>query len=377
VSSSAPDIPLVDLSWQHAQIQDEVAEGFARVLESGAYVLGPEVEKFELDYADFCGGGECVGVANGTDALELSLRAVGVGQGDEVILPANTFVATAGAVMRSGATPVLVDCDDKYLLIDPAQIEQAVTRRTRAIVPVHLYGQVAPMEDVIEAAAAHGLRVIEDAAQSQGARRNGRRSGSFGDAAATSFYPGKNLGAYGDGGAVTSGSAEIARRLRQLRNHGSVAKYQHPVFGINSRLDGLQAVVLRAKLTRLDEWNAMRNDAAERYAALLAGIPAITLPETLPGNDHAWHLYVVRVPDRDRVLASLNAAGVGAGIHYPSPVHLLGAYDWMDRRLGDFPVAEQAANEILSLPMYPGITSEQQERVVATLADALGLSWSP
>lgn len=363
-------IPLVDLKAQHAEIADEIADGFARVIAATAFILGPDVVEFETAFASFCGIPHCIGVANGTDAIELTLRALGIGPGDEVVVPANTFIATALGVIRAGARPVLVDCDEHQLL-DPVRIEAAVTPRTRAVMPVHLFGQVADMESIGGIADARGLAVIEDAAQSQGARRHGRPSGSFGIAAATSFYPGKNIGAYGDAGAVVTAADEIASRLRKLRNWGSERKYHHPEIGFNSRLDTLQAVVLSAKLRRLDAWNAARRQAAERYGDLLAGIPGIELPRLLPGNEHVWHLYVVRVSRRDEVLARLNAEGIGAGIHYPVPLHLHGALRDLGYREGDFPQAERAAAEILSLPMYPHLTVEQQERVVAALRRAM------
>ncbi|MFY9821575.1 MAG: DegT/DnrJ/EryC1/StrS family aminotransferase [Thermoanaerobaculia bacterium] len=364
-------IPLVDLKAQHAEIAAEVEAGFARVIADTAFILGPAVQEFETAFARFCGVPHCIGVANGTDAIELVVRALGLGAGDEVIVPANTFIATALGVLRAGARPVLADCGAHHLL-DPDRIEAAITPRTRAILPVHLFGQMADMEAIGEIAAARGLAVIEDAAQSQGARRHGRPSGSLGIAAATSFYPGKNLGAYGDAGAVVTSSEEIAARLHKLRNWGSDRKYYHPEIGFNSRLDTLQAVVLSAKLRRLEAWNEARRRAAARYDALLAGVAGVETPRTLPGNEHVWHLYVVRVPRRDEVLARLNAAGIGAGIHYPLPLHLHGALHCLGYREGDFPQAEKAAGEILSLPMYPHLTDAQQDRVVERLADALG-----
>ncbi len=368
---SPEPIPLVDLKAQHAEIADEVAAGFARVIADTAFILGPAVREFETAFARFSGVSHCIGVANGTDAIELVVRALGLGAGDEVIVPANTFIATALGVMRAGARPVLVDCDAHHLL-DPGRIEVAVTPRTRAILPVHLFGQMADLEAIGEIAEAHGLAVIEDAAQSQGARRHGRPSGSFGIAAATSFYPGKNIGAYGDAGAVVTSSDEIAGRIQKLRNWGSDRKYHHPEIGFNSRLDTLQAVVLSAKLARLADWNAARRRAAARYDELLADLPEVETPLTLPGNEHVWHLYVVRVPRRDAVLASLQAAGIGAGIHYPVPLHLHGALSDLGYRQGDFPAAERAAREILSLPLDPHITPEQQERVAEELRRALG-----
>jgi dTDP-4-amino-4,6-dideoxygalactose transaminase len=367
---SAPPIPLVDLKAQHAEIFDEVSAGLAQVIADSAFILGPAVREFEEAFARYCEVSHCVGVANGTDAIELTLRALGIGPGDEVIVPANTFIATALGVVRAGARPVIVDCDG-YQLLDPGRIEAALTPRTRAVMPVHLFGQIADMKVIGEIAAARGLFVIEDAAQSQGARRNGRRSGGFGIAAATSFYPGKNIGAYGDAGAVLTSSDEIAARLRKLRNWGSETKYHHPEIGFNSRLDTIQAVVLSAKLKRLDAWNEARRRAAARYDALLSGIEGIELPRTLPGNEHVWHLYVIRVPRRDEVLAKLNAEGIGAGIHYPVPLHLHGALRDLGYRKGDFPIAEKAAAEILSLPIYPHITQDDQERVAEGLRKAL------
>jgi dTDP-4-amino-4,6-dideoxygalactose transaminase len=365
-------IPLVDLQAQHREVADEVRAGFDAVLEATSFIMGEEVAAFEREFAAFCGVAHCVGVANGTDAIELALRAAGIGRDDEVILPANSFVATAEAVERAGARPVLVDCD-RYDLIDVTRVKDAVSPRTRALLPVHLYGQVAPMEELEQLAEAAGLLVLEDAAQAQGAKRHGRAAGSLGLAAGTSFYPGKNLGAYGDAGAVMTNSPDIAKRVSALRNHGSPVKYQHTELGFNSRLDTLQAVVLRAKLKRLADWNRQRQAAAERYAELLAECGPVTLPATLPGNEHVWHLYVVRVPERGRVLSALHAAGIGAGIHYPHPIHLHEAFAHLGRR-GDFPVAEATAEQILSLPLFPGITAEQQERVAAELRKAVGSS---
>ena len=364
-------IPLVDLAAQHAEIAEEVSAGLAALFEASDFIGGKAVEEFERDYCETLGVPHCIGVANGTDALELALRAADVGPGDEVIVPANTFVATVGAVRRAGAKPVLADVDDECLLLDPDPVLAAITPRTKAIVPVHLYGQVAPIEELSASAAATGIAIIEDAAQAQGATRHGRPAGSFGVAAGTSFYPGKNLGAYGDAGAVLTVDANLARRVRLMRDHGSERKYDHEIVGWNSRLDTLQAIVLQAKLRRLARWNAARQVAAARYDSLLAEIPQVRVPVTMPGNVHVWHLYVVRVPERDRVLAALQAAGIGASIHYPTPIHLTGAYRSLGYGPGSFPVAEAAAEEILSLPLYPHITAVQQQRVVAELKEAL------
>ena len=367
---AAAPVPLVDLGIQRDRIADEVAEGFARVMATTAFIQGPDVAAFEEEYAAYTGRAHCVGLGNGTDALEFALRAAGIGVGDGVAVPVNTFVASAEAVLRIGARPVLVDVDDEYLLLDPDALEQ-VAPQCRAVLPVHLFGQMAPMDRIREIADRHGLVVVEDAAQAQGASHHGVAVGGWGTAAGTSFYPGKNLGAFGDAGGVTTDDGEVARRVRMLANHGSEVKYQHPVLGFNSRLDTLQAVVLRAKLTRLEAWNEERREAARRYATLLAGIPAVRVPLVAPGNEHVWHLYVVRVAERDAVLARVNAAGVGAGIHYPVPVHATGALADSGYRPGDFPIAERTAQEILSLPIFPGITVAQQERVAEVLAAAV------
>ncbi|MFL6127507.1 MAG: DegT/DnrJ/EryC1/StrS family aminotransferase [Mycobacteriales bacterium] len=364
-------VPLVDLRAQHGEIADEVAAGFAQVLAETAFIQGKAVTSFEEEYARFIGVGHCVGVANGTDALELVLRALDIGRGDEVVLPANTFVATAEAVVRAGATPVLVDVDPDHLLLDAEQALAATGPRTRAILPVHLYGQVAPVE-LLGPAVEGGVHLVEDAAQAQGARRHGRAAGALGTAAGTSYYPGKNLGAYGDAGAVTTDDAGLARRVRRIANHGSEARYQHTEFGVNSRLDTLQAVVLSAKLARLAEWNAARRAAADRYAELLADAPGVRLPGPMAGNEHVWHLYVVRVADRDRVLDALHRAGVGAAVHYPTPVHLHRAFEDLGLRRGAFPISEQAAGQILSLPIGPHLSAGQQEQVAAALRAATG-----
>jgi dTDP-4-amino-4,6-dideoxygalactose transaminase len=363
-------VPFLDLGIQRDRIAAEVDEGFARVIATTAFVQGPDVAAFEEEFAAYTGRAHCVGVANGTDALELALRAAGIGEGDGIAVPANTFVASAEAIIRVGARPVLVDVDDEHLLLDPAALED-VADLCRAVMPVHLFGQMAPMARIREVADRHGLMIFEDAAQSQGASHEGVPMGGWGIAAGTSFYPGKNLGAYGDAGAVTTDDPEVARKVRLISNHGSEVKYQHPVFGFNSRLDTLQAVVLRAKLRRLEDWNTERRAAADRYAQLLADVPGVRVPRTLPGNVHVWHLYVVRVAQRDAVLADLNAAGVGAGIHYPVPVHFTGGLADSGYGPGDFPVAERSVGEILSLPMFPGITEEQIERAVEVLAAAV------
>jgi len=361
-------IPLTDLALMHVPIAAQVEEGLAEVMATGAFVGGPAVGRFETAFAEYSGRAHCVGVGNGTDALEIALRAADIGPGDEVIVPANTFVATVEAVARTGAVPVPVDVTEDTLLIDPAQAEAAITARTRALLPVHLFGQLAPMRPLRQLAAEHGLYLIEDAAQAQGATQDGAGIGTDSFAAATSFYPGKNLGAYGDAGAVVCDDPQVAARLRRIGNHGSSRRYVHTEFGFTSRLDTFQAVVLEAKLAHLETWNALRAQAAARYDDLLDG-EAVGLPVAAPGNRHVWHLYVVQVTDRDAVVADLNAAGIGAGVHYPVPVHHQPAFAGTAR--GPLPVAERACSRILSLPMFPGITAQQQERVADALRRAL------
>lgn len=363
------NIPLVDLSRQYAEVEDLVAAGWSEIIKHSSYVLGPQVVEFERAYASFCQVDHCVGVGNGTDALELALRAVGIGPGDEVILQANTFIATALAPLRGGISIRLVDSVPGTHLIDIEQVVNAVGPRTKAILPVHLFGQMAPVDDL--ARLLPDLVIVEDAAQAQGASRHGRQPGSIGHVVATSFYPGKNLGAFGDAGAVMTNDVEVADRVRTLRNWGSDRKYHHPVAGFNSRLDTLQAVVLSAKLTRLVDWNDQRRAAALYYDSLLSGHEQVTLPITLPGNEHVYHLYVVEVDDRDRVLANLNSANIGAGVHYPVPIHLQGALAHLGHKAGDFRHAEAAASRMLSLPMFPGIRTAEQDRVAEVLSTSL------
>lgn len=364
-------VPLVDLSWQHHKIAEEVERGFQEVIDTTAFIQGPQVADFEEAFAEFVGVRHCVGLGSGTDALELAIRALGLGPGDKVIVPANSFVASALGVLRAGADVVLVDCDPDSHLIDVEKVLSAVDESVRAIMPVHLYGQIAPVDLLPDLP--DRVTIVEDAAQSQGATRHGLGSGSFGRIAGTSFYPGKNVGAYGDAGAVLTNDPALAAKVRKLGNWGSAEKYHHPELGFNSRLDTVQAVVLSAKLSYLAEWNETRSVAAKRYEQLLGDLEVVSLPEVLDGNTHVWHVYVIRVPDRDRVLRELHAAGVGAGIHYPVPMHLQGALADLGCGPGDFPVAEKAAAEILSLPIFPGITESQQEYVAHALGEALGV----
>ena len=338
----------------------------------GDLILGPEVDAFELELAERHQVAHAVGVANGTDALELALRAVGVQPGDEVIVPANTFIATAEAVERAGARVVLVDCEDRYLLIDPARVADAATRRTRAVVAVHLYGQAAPVE-LLRDIVGPDVAIVEDAAQAHGARRAGRSVMSLGDIAGTSFYPSKNLGAWGDAGAVLTNSGRRAERVRALRNHGMATKHHHRWLGTNSRLDTIQAVVLRHKLRHLDAWNDERRVAAHRYHELLGEVGSVRLPRVAPQNDHVWHLYPIRVPAgaRDRVVRSLCRAGIAAGVHYPWPIHQQPAFSHLAYQDSSFPVASAAGMELLSLPLFPGVTEVQQTYVATTLRDLL------
>jgi dTDP-4-amino-4,6-dideoxygalactose transaminase len=362
-------IPLVDLAWQHAEIADEVMSGLKEVMGTTAFIQGPQVARFEQDFAEFCEVAHCVGVSSGTDALEMAVRALGLGAGDVVIVPANSFIASTLGVIRAGAEVRLVDCDPDTYLIDTEAVERAMSPEVKAVMPVHLFGQTAPVEQLPEVIG--DAFIIEDAAQSQGARRHGRPAGTLGTVAATSFYPGKNIGAYGDAGAVLTDDEDLARHVRNLGNWGSSQKYHHPVLGFNSRLDTMQAVVLSAKLARLSDWNKLRQQAADRYTDLLRDDDRIVLPKVLSGNEHIWHLYVIRVADRESVVTKLHEQGIGAGVHYPIPMHLQGALSFMGHGEGDFPATEAAAREMVSLPMYPGITAEQQEEVVDVLLSAL------
>jgi dTDP-4-amino-4,6-dideoxygalactose transaminase len=363
------NVPLVDLKWQHAEIVDEVAAGFEAVMSSTAFIQGPQVAEFERAFAAFCDVRNCVGVASGTDALEMAVRSLDLGAGDEVIVPANSFIASTLGVIRAGAQVKLVDCDPDTYLIDVDAVERAMSPKVKGVMPVHLFGQTAPVEEL--SAIVGDAAIIEDAAQSQGARRHGKLAGSLGHVAATSFFPGKNIGAYGDAGAVLTDDDDLAQNVRNLGNWGSPQKYHHPVIGFNSRLDSMQAVVLIAKLARLADWNKLRQEAADRYTELLQAQGRVLPPVVLSGNEHIWHLYVVRVPERDRVLSAMHDAGIGAGVHYPIPMHLQGALSFMGHQEGDFPATEAAAREMLSLPMFPGITAEQQEQVVNSLHRSL------
>ena len=380
-------IPFLDLASGYQELKPEIDAAVARVLVSGCYIGGSEVEAFEDEFATYCQASHCIGVANGLDALHLALLAMDVGPGDEVIVPSNTFIATWLAVSQCGATPVPVEPDARTYNIDTALIEAAITPRTRVILPVHLYGQPADLHPILAIARRHGLRVLEDAAQAHGARYKGERVGAHGDAVAWSFYPGKNLGAKGDGGAVTTNNAQLADRIRVLRNYGSHEKYVHEVQGSNSRLDPLQAAVLRVKLAHLDEWNARRQAIAARYMAALTtptavnvriasdaevhdpiSAGALTPPQVSTWATPVWHLFVVRTTQREALQQRLTEAAIGSLIHYPIPPHLQQAYAALGHRPGSYPIAEAMATEVLSLPMGPHLTTEQQDEVTTLLA---------
>jgi dTDP-4-amino-4,6-dideoxygalactose transaminase len=362
-------VPFLDLKQQYQSLKNEFDTAFQEVCGGAHFILGPQVEEFEKGFATFIETTHCVGVASGTDALRLAYESLGIGRGDEVIVPAHTFVATAIGVMESGATPVLVDADPETFLLDYNQLESVVTKRTKAICPVHIYGRVCDMDKVMSFAKAHNLAVIEDTAQAHGARWKGKRAGSFGEAGCFSFYPGKNLGAYGDAGGVCTNSETIFRQLRKLRNYGSEIKYQHPEKGMNSRLDSIQAAVLSIKLKHLSDYNRKRWNAAEKYTKNLSAYQnaKLKLPDIRTPEEHVFHLYVIQVENRDDVAKRLAATGVSTVVHYPVPFHLQGGYKQLGYGEGSFPHAERLAKNILSLPMFPEITDEQ----IAYVCDAV------
>ena len=362
-----PDpVPFVDLKAQHQPLREQFLGAITEVLDSGAFCLGPAVERFEQAWAAYCGARHAVAVQSGTAALQAALIAAGVGRGDEVVTAANTFVATVGAIHFVGARPVLVDMDPASYNLDPGRLEAAITERTRAIIPVHLYGQMADMDPILEIAAARGIPVIEDASQAHGARYKGKGAGTMGVAGCFSFYPGKNLGALGEGGAVVTDDDEAALTMRRFRNHGGVARYEHKIPGLNYRMHGFQGAALNVKLPHLDGWNERRREVARRYDAALAGTPLV-LPRELPERRHIYHLYVVQVDDRDGFMAYLGEHGVASGIHYRQPCHLLEAYAHLGYGPGDFPAAEAASDRIVSLPMFPAMTDAQVDRVVEVI----------
>lgn len=366
-----PSVPFLDLKAIQMTQREELRAAFDRVLDSGWYILGQEVAKFEAEYAAWCEADHCIGVANGLDALTLALRAMGVDEGDEVIVPSNTYIATWLAVSHIGAVPVPVEPDANTFNLDPSLIEAAITPRTKVILPVHLYGQAAEMGPIVAIARKHGLRVLEDGAQAHGARVQGRRIGAHGNAVAWSFYPGKNLGALGDGGAITTSDPEIADRLRVLRNYGSRVKYHNEVIGYNSRLDELQAALLRAKLPALQAQNERRAEIAQAYLQGLAGL-GLSLPFVPPGHEPVWHLFVVRHPQRDALAQGLSALGVHTMIHYPIAPHLQPAYASLGMKPGSLPISEAMHAQVLSLPMGPTQTDAQTDQVIAAVREVAG-----
>lgn len=364
-------VPFLDLRAQHDPIRAELLAAFNEVIDQNAFAGGSFVQKFEEDFAAFCRAKHAIGVGNGTDALWFALLALGVGPGDEVITVSATFMATAEAISYCGATPVFVDIDEATATMNPALLERAITPKTKAIVPVHLYGQIADMDPILEIAKRHGIPVVEDACQAHGAEYKGRRAGTIGDIGCFSFYPGKNLGALGEAGGVVTQDATLAAKVRTLREHGQEKRYFHSMIGWNGRMDGLQAAALRIKLRSLDKGNAARRAHAAQYSRLLAAVPGVITPTVASHGVPVFHLYVIRVKNRDGVLAKLSERGIGCAIHYPKPVHLQQAYAHLGLGRGTTPVAERCADEILSLPMFPELTPAQVETVVAALKQVL------
>jgi dTDP-4-amino-4,6-dideoxygalactose transaminase len=361
-------VPFVDLGRQYSSIKAEIDDALIETAASTQYILGEELERFEREFAAYCGTSFCVGVGSGTAAIRLALEGLGISQGDEVIVPANTFIGSVLPVLQLGASPVLVDCDEATATIDPERAAAAVGLRTKAVIAVHLYGQPADMAPLQELCAGYGLALIEDACQAHGARYQGRRVGGLSDSAAFSFYPAKNLGALGDGGAVTTDDEGLANRLWRLRDFGRVDKYVHVIEGGNERLDTIQAAVLRVKLTHLDHWNALRREHAAAYARALAR-SSLTIPEPAPWADHVWHLYVVRSAEREAIRAALGAREVETGLHYPLPLHLQPALERLGHVRGEFPVTESWANELLSLPMFPELDEDEIALIGEVIAE--------
>lgn len=352
------NVPFLDLKAQYASIKQEIHAALDEVLENTAFAGGPFVARFEKDFAAFCQCRNAIGVGSGTDALWLALLACGIGPGDEVITVPNTFIATAEAITYAGATPVFTDVEEKTYTMDPALLEKAITKKTKALIPVHLFGQTADMDPIMEIAKKHNLIVVEDACQAHGATYKGRPAGSIGHAGCFSFYPGKNLGAYGEAGAVVTNDDSVAEKIRVFRDHGQPRKYYHDVIGWNARMDGFQGAVLSVKLKYIDRWNDARRRHAQRYRDLLAGVPGIVLPAEMPYAKHVYHIFAIRTQSRDSLMTALAEKGVSCGIHYPVPIHLQAAYASMNLAAGSFPVAERCAAEYVSLPMFPELTDE-------------------
>ncbi len=362
-------VPFLDLKAQYDELRDELDQAYRRVMDSGWYILSDEVRAFEQEFAEYLGVKHCVGVGNGLEALQLIFMAYSIGAGDEVIVPANTYIASWLSVSYVGATPIPVEPDPSTHNLDPGRIAQAVTERTKAIMPVHLYGQPTEMTEIWKLAEQHDLRIVEDSAQAHGVKYMGKLAGNLGSAAAFSFYPTKNLGAFGDAGAVTTDDAQLADRIRVLRNYGSRKKYFNEVKGHNSRLDPLQAAFLRVKLKRLDEWNQRRSRIAEFYLEGLSGIPGVVLPTIALNAAHVWHLFVISAADRDQLQAHLEQRGVGTLVHYPIPPHLSEAYADLKYKRGDFPISERIADSVLSLPMGPHLHLDEAGYVVECIKE--------
>ena len=357
-------IPFVDLKAQYDSIKEEIDEAIQSVLNNTSFIMGEELKKFEEEFAQFCDVKYAIGVANGSDALILALRACGIGEGDEVITVPHTFIATTEAISNVGGKVVFVDIDPKTYTIDITKIEEKINERTKAIIPVHLYGQPADMDAIMKLAKKYNLKVIEDAAQAHGAEYKREKVGSMGDVGCFSFYPGKNLGAYGDAGAVVANNEEIAEKVRLLRNHGRITKkYEHEIEGYSSRLDNLQAAILRVKLRYLNKWNEGRRENAKKYSELLSNVDGVITPYEADYAKHVYHLYVIRTENRDKLREELKSKGIATGIHYPIPLHLQPAYSYLGYKEGDFPITEKASQEILSLPMFAELGDEQIERI--------------
>jgi dTDP-4-amino-4,6-dideoxygalactose transaminase len=366
-------VPFLDLKAQHAPLIDKFDCAIHEVIESSAFAGGPFVERFEEEFAAYCGSPYAIGVGNGTDALWLTLLALGIGAGDEVITVPNTFIATAEAITYCGAQPVFVDVDEKTFTMDPAELKKGLTPRTKAIIPVHLFGQPADMDPILDFARAHGLFVIEDAAQAHGAEYKGRKAGTLGDAACFSFYPGKNLGAFGEAGAVVTNDAELRKKIQVLRDHGQARKYYHTMVGWNCRMDGIQAAVLSIKLRHLEGANLLRREHALQYNQSFAGIDEVAIPFEANYARHVYHVYAIRVQERDEVRRSLEEKGIGSAVHYPIPIHLQEACRNLGYTAGAFPIAENLAGEFLSLPMFPELTEEQIEYVARCVSETVGV----
>ncbi|MEW6251518.1 MAG: DegT/DnrJ/EryC1/StrS family aminotransferase [Planctomycetota bacterium] len=364
-------VPFLDLKVQYAAIAGEIRVALDEVLRNTAFVLGPAVQRFEADFAEFCGTKHCVALNSGTSALHVALLCLDIGPGDEVIVPAMSFIATAWPVLYVGARPVFVDVDPRRYTLDPARLAAAITKKTKAIMPVHLYGQCADMDPILEIAAGHNIPVIEDAAQAHGATYKNRRAGSLGRMACFSFYPGKNLGAYGEGGALVTSDDRLADIARQVRDHGQKTRYVHERLGFNYRMDGFQGAVLGVKLRHLHRWNAGRRQAAARYDELLTGSRAVT-PPPCPDGDHVYHIYPVRCERRDEVQNILKESGIGTNLHYPIPIHLQKPFAACGHKAGDFPVSEELGRTELSLPMYAELTEPQIQRVAQAARAAVG-----